>query len=91
MNDTLSNKIRQIAVDKLGDVMEGDLTEKDFETIINIYITTIEDFSSDDNLQIDYLKKEVVRRREQEGIPIDNEEMMILNSAFEHTEAYLES
>lgn len=90
MNYSLSNKIRQIATEKMCDVMDDKLSMEDFEAIIHIYIECISMFSEDSYFSLDALKKEIIKKRKSINIPVDAEELMILNSAFDQTEAYLE-
>lgn len=90
MNDLLSNKIREIATDKMCDVMDDNLSMEDFESIIRIYINSINKFSDDPDCSLEEFKNEIVTKRAEINLPVDNDEMMILNSALDQTAAYLE-
>jgi hypothetical protein len=90
MEDVLSNKIREIATEKMCDVMDNKLSMEDFETIIHTYIDTIQKFSDDPNYSFDDFRNEIVTKRKKANIPVDDTEMIMLNSALDQTAAYLE-
>lgn len=90
MEDILSNKIREIATDKMCDVMDNELSIEDFGTIIHTYIDTIQKFSDDPNYSFDDFRDEIVKKRKEKNIPVDATEMVMLNSALDQAAAYLE-